>query len=225
MVLDVSPSTDAVPEPPLRRDAQRNIERIRAAALEVFREQGLGASHEVIARRADVSVGTVYRRFPDREELIDALLDEELQAVVDVAQQALDTPDAWEGLVVLLERSMELATANVALQQLMTGSQHGSHRVEHVRARLEPLAAAVMQRARDSGAIRADADTQDLLLLQLMLTSLLDASRGIATQLWRRYLAIFLDGLRPGEPRAQLPPPIDLGIIHDGVVRSHATGR
>ncbi|MDO9406939.1 TetR/AcrR family transcriptional regulator [Patulibacter sp.] len=221
----MSPSIDAVPEPPLRRDARRNVQRIRAAALEVFREQGLGASHEVIARRADVSVGTVYRRFPDREELIDALLDDELLVVVDIAQQALDTPDAWDGLVALLERSLELASANVALQQLLTGSQHGSHRVERIRARLEPLAAAVMQRARDSGAIRADADTQDLPLLQLMLSSLLDASRDLAPQLWRRYLAIFLDGLRPGEPRTQLPPPIDLSIVHDVVVRSHTVGR
>src|SRR3954454_25400423 len=81
-----------LPEPterPLRRDAQRNLERIRSAAIVVFREHGLGASHELIAREAEVSVGTVYRRFPDKDALIDSLFACELDAAVASAQEAL----------------------------------------------------------------------------------------------------------------------------------------
>lgn len=78
-----------------------------------------------------------------------------------------------------------------------------------------------MQRACDTGSIRTDAATQDLPLLQLMLTSLLDVSREIEPRLWRRYLAIFLDGLRPSEPRSEVPPPIGLDVFHDVIIQSH----
>ena len=142
-------STPADPlERPLRRDAQRNLERIRVAAIKVFREQGLKASHEAIAREADVSIGTVYRRFPDRDQLIDILFEQELDAVLAVADEALAMEDRWQGVVHLFECGMELAACNVGLAQLLTGSQHGAERVERVRERLSPKAREVIERAR-----------------------------------------------------------------------------
>src|ERR1700709_2058318 len=86
------------PERPLRKDAARNRERILAAAGEVFAERGLEVTLDDIAHHAGVGVGTVYRRFRDKEELIDALFDERMDAVLTVAEQALAVDDPWLGL-------------------------------------------------------------------------------------------------------------------------------
>src|SRR5437763_8806283 len=86
-------------ERPLRRDAERNRQLILDAARVVFAERGLSGSHDDIAREAGVGVGTVYRRFPDKEELIDALFEERIGEIADVARASLAAGDAWEGLV------------------------------------------------------------------------------------------------------------------------------
>lgn len=209
--------------PALRRDAQRNIERILVAAVEVFREEGLSASHEKIARRADVSVGTVYRRFPDREELIDALFEEQLEAVASNAEAALAARTPWDGLVQFVEGTLECASANVGLLQLINGSGHGAERVARVRSRMEPLAVAIMARAKNEGAVRHDAELQDLPLLQLMLSSLVEASRSASPNAWRRYVAIFLDGLAPDNKRkGALPPPPALPVVAQIIAASHS---
>ena len=78
---------------PLRRDAERNRQRILAAAAEVFNERGLDVSLDEIARHAGVGVGTVYRRFSTKEELVEALFMERLGAVAAIAEQALKAPD------------------------------------------------------------------------------------------------------------------------------------
>ena len=80
-------------ERPLRRDAERNRQRILEAARVVFAERGLSGSHDDIAREAGVGVGTVYRRFPDKEQLIDALFEERIEEIADVARAAADHPD------------------------------------------------------------------------------------------------------------------------------------
>ena len=218
-------STPADPlERPLRRDAQRNLERIRVAAIKVFREQGLKASHEAIAREADVSIGTVYRRFPDRDQLIDILFEQELDAVLAVADEALAMDDRWLGVVHLFERGMELAACNVGLAQLLTGSQHGAERVERVRERLSPKAREVIERARVAGAIRPDAASSDVPMIHLMLRTLMDAGREHAPDVWRRYLALILDGLRPeGQPREPLPPAIPVETVDDIITASKAS--
>src|ERR1700733_1562355 len=83
----------------LRKDAAINRERLLAAAGELFAEHGLGITLNDIAHHAGVGVGTAYRRFANKEEVIDALFEQQLQAVARVAHEALDDPDAWNGLV------------------------------------------------------------------------------------------------------------------------------
>jgi AcrR family transcriptional regulator len=210
------------PDRPLRRDAQRNLERIRAAATKVFRERGLDAPHEAIAREADVSVGTVYRRFPDREQLIDLLFEAELDAVAAVAEQAAAEEDPWQGVVHLFEGIMELSAENLGLKELVTGAGHGADRVARARDRIAPLATQVIERARAAGAIRPDAAPQDIPATLIMLGGLVDAGREHAPDLWRRHLALVLDGLRPeGRPRDPLPPTVGLDVIDQVVAASH----
>src|ERR1700727_1301184 len=96
---------------PLRRDAELNRQRILRAAAEVFTSRGLQASLDDVARHAGVGVGTVYRRFPDKESLVEALFEERIEAIVAIAEKALAEPDSWTGLVSFLESACsELAT-------------------------------------------------------------------------------------------------------------------
>src|ERR1700694_3164569 len=101
-------TTPLVSERPLRRDAARNRLRILQAAREVFADRGLDASLDQIAAHAGVGVGTVYRRFPDKDALIDALFEERIGEIAAAAQRALSAPDPWEGLIGFLQQGKAL---------------------------------------------------------------------------------------------------------------------
>ncbi len=92
-------------ERPLRRDAERNRRLILDAARELFEQRGLGVTLNDIAHHAGVGVGTVYRRFPDKEQLIDALLEDRIADLVGSAREGALDPDPWHGLTTFLERS------------------------------------------------------------------------------------------------------------------------
>ena len=88
---------------PLRRDAERNRQRILEAAREAFAHDGLSVTLDEIGRRAGVGVGTVYRRFPDKDQLIEALFEDRMNEFVALADECLGFEDAWDGLVHFLE--------------------------------------------------------------------------------------------------------------------------
>src|SRR4029079_15919418 len=108
-----------VTERPLRRDAELNRQRIVEAAREAFAEVGIDAPMEEVARRAGVGMGTVYRRFPAKEDLIDAVFEEALADVEAIATEALQVPDAWTGFRLYIERTMELNAANRGLKDVI----------------------------------------------------------------------------------------------------------
>ncbi len=207
-------STTAPPgeggRPPLRRDAQRNRERILAAARELFAARGLEVSVDDIAAAAGVGVGTVYRRFPDRERLVEALFEERMLDYLALAEEAAEDDDAWAGLVAYLERSLQMRTADRALHELLVRGDHAALRgqAEAIRERLTPLLEDLVHRAREQGALRADVEPLDMPLFGIMLCPLAAFSDEFAPGLWRRYLTIILDGLRarPGAP-SELPRP------------------
>ncbi len=97
----------ATAERPLRRDAERNRQRILQAARELFTERGLSVTLNDIAHHAGCGVGTVYRRFPDKDLMIDALFEERIDEMVELANDGLANPDPWDGLVGFLERSLD----------------------------------------------------------------------------------------------------------------------
>jgi AcrR family transcriptional regulator len=96
---DAEPAGRRTPCRPLRRDAERNRQKILSAAAEVIAERGLDATLDDVARQAGVGVGTVYRRFPGKEALAEALFDERLGTLAAIAEHALADPDPWAGLV------------------------------------------------------------------------------------------------------------------------------
>src|SRR3954464_11040589 len=110
---------------PLRRDAERNRQRILAPAGELFTEGGLGVTLDDIAHHAGVGVGTVYRRFRDKEELIDALFDERMEAVLTAAEEALAADDPWLGLEGFFVSIFALQAADRGLRELAFAGRHG----------------------------------------------------------------------------------------------------
>lgn len=191
----------ATADRPLRRDAERNRLRILEAAAELFQEQGLGVTLNDIAHHAGVGVGTVYRRYPDKELLIDALFEQHIGEIVTLAQASLDDPQPWRGLVGFLEGVLERQADNQGLKEVLLGSPRGTEHVCFARDRLEPLLAKLVRRAVDAGELRADVGVTDLAVVQMMLGTVADCSREVEPDLWRRYLQVMLRGLR-SEPLA-----------------------
>ena len=180
-----------------RRERQRQELRtqILDAARELFAQEGVGVTLNDIAHHAGVGVGTVYRRFPDKTELIEELFEQRLEDLVALAGRALDEPDAWQGLKTFLRRALELQANDRGIKDLITASTDGLDRVGQIRARLMPIGLELIRRAREAGQIRNDIDAPDLPVIQLMLSTLIDASRELSPDLWRRYLGIITRGL------------------------------
>jgi hypothetical protein len=106
------------------------------------------------------------------------------------------------------ERALELWAHNRGLKEILLGSPHASARATQQREQLHPLAAKLIERAQAAGEIRADATTQDYGVVLMMVGAVMDASEDVSPELWRRYLQIALQGLRPdGTPLAPLPVP------------------
>jgi AcrR family transcriptional regulator len=197
---------------PLRRDAERNRSLLLAAARELFAERGLEVTMDQIAARAGVGVGTVYRRFGSRDEIIEALFEDRMEQVAALAESALRDDDAWAGLSGFLERLIEMQAADRGLKELLVSHVHHCQRVGAARERVIPIIERLVHRARESGQLRADASDTDIAPIIVMLGAVADFSQDVQPDLWRRYLAIVLDGLRP--TGAPLPvEPLDMARL------------
>jgi AcrR family transcriptional regulator len=135
------------PVRPLRRDAEQNRQRILRATAEVFTTRGLQASLDDVARHAGVGVGTVYRRFPDKDALVEALFEERLGQVAGLADKALAEPDSWTGLTWFLEHACELLSSDRGLREILMFATYGRDRVQAARTRMQPLVTALVERA------------------------------------------------------------------------------
>ena len=183
---------------PLRRDAERNRQRILAAAADLIAERGLGVSHDQIAKAADVAVGTVYRRFPEKSSLIEALYRDQVDAVVSSARAALEIADPWLALVTFMTEILQFQAGNRGLRELSSGAPDSIALATHARTQIAPIVARLLQRAHEAGAVRPDVTEQDLALVPIMIGAVIHSARHVDPGLWRRALTIVLDGLRPG---------------------------
>lgn len=181
---------------PLRRDAERNRLRILAAAREAFAEEGLSVTLDAIAQRAGVGVGTVYRRFPDKEQLIDALFEHRMQEFVALAEECLVAEDPWDGLICFLEQATEQHACDRGFKEVALSGAHGLQRTARARGMMLPLVSRLVERAQADGSLRPDLAATDIPLLQVMLGSLSECTRTAEPEIWRRFLGIITDGLR-----------------------------
>jgi AcrR family transcriptional regulator len=194
------------PDRPLRADAERNRRRLLAAADELLAVKGLSVGLDEIARHAGVGVATAYRRFPDKWELFDLLLEERVEQVAALAEEGLRADDAWAGLVGYLEVAVELHATNQGFKELVFGAGHNTARVNVIRRRMAPLVERLVRRAQASGQLRADVEVSDIALIQVMISGLGELGGPHLEGLWRRYLHFVLDSLRTPAP-SPLPVP------------------
>jgi len=201
-------SREAPAPRPLRRDAERNRQRILRAASDVFTTRGLQVSLDDVAQHAGVGVGTVYRRFPDKESLVEALFEERIQAMAALAEKALAEPDSWTGLVTFLESACTELATDRGLREILMFASYGRDRVERGKARMQPLVTQLVQRAQRDGHVRQDLRPTDIIFIEFMLSSAAGYAEPVQPELWRRYLALITDALRPArEGPTPLPEP------------------
>lgn len=205
MVAVVPPSAQPTRTRPLRADAERNRQRILAAAREVFARRGLHAGLDEIAKHAGVGTATVYRRYPDKQVLIEALFEDSLDQMLQHVEQAVAHDDPWTAVVELLEKMIGMQIADRGLKDVIFGELG---RAEAFRARgevMRPLLELVLRRAQQAGVLRSDVTMTDIIGLQLMLNQVATFFAEVDPDLWRRHLDLAMDALRPAR---QAPSPL-----------------
>jgi AcrR family transcriptional regulator len=192
------PSTANLPSAPaggrpLRRDAAENRRRILAAASVVFADHGLDAGVEEVARVAGVGMGTLYRRFPSKQALIDELISAMRRELLDIAQRAAARTDGT-GLEQLLVNTGRLQADHLGcLRRLWAQSEAGMKAIEDFR-RLVPV---LLQSAQQHGRIRPEITHSDISMVLWSVSAIIDTSATVAPQAWQRHLELLIAGLRP----------------------------
>jgi AcrR family transcriptional regulator len=193
----------------LRSDAARNRERILAAASELFAESGADLSVDEIARRAGVGHATVFRRFPTKEDLVVAMFEERLNEVARAAEEAEQLDDPWEGLKTAMEHIAGKQVSDRGLFEAVATEMIGSPKLREARHRVMEPFARLLRRAQEAGAVRDDLEPQDVIFL---VTAAGHAApcRIDLPDVWRRYLGVILDGMRPAgaSPLAPAAPTV-----------------
>jgi AcrR family transcriptional regulator len=188
--------TSSPPSAPRRRDAQRNHDKIVAAARELFPKRGLDISLDDIARHAGLGVATAYRHFPQKEQLIDAVFADAMGRAVALAVEASARERAWDGLVLWMTGVAEMQATDLGLRALMKSRSRGGQRAEEAHERIGSALSELVRRARQQGDLRRDLDISDLPIFNHMLGAAIELTAELEPEAWRRYLGIVLDGMR-----------------------------
>jgi AcrR family transcriptional regulator len=177
---------------PKRADARRNYEKVLAAAREAFAEGGEATSLEEIARRAEVGIGTLYRHFPNRQALLEALYVNEVEELARSAER-LDGEDPWEALNGWFERLITyLATKRALAAELTNYLAPDAPLFQTCRASLFASGEPLLKRAQDAGVVRRDVDFSDVLHMVAGISKLPTAD----SKQVEHILRVALDGLR-----------------------------
>ncbi|MGS2805936.1 TetR/AcrR family transcriptional regulator [Nocardia sp. MW-W600-9] len=215
-------TTTATPPRRLRADAARNQARIVAAARELFADHGLEITLDDVAERAGVGVGTVYRRFANKKELISEVFDQHMVDFADAADAAMKNPDPWLGLVEFFEDACRHLATNRGFGEVMLELEEDPARFAELRDRIRPSVTAIIERARDAGAVHPDVTTTDFFALIHMVNAFAEFAGPVNSEVWQRYMAITLNGVRtdavPRRPLLVAP------LTDDEVERAKAAG-
>jgi len=192
-------------KPPLRRDAQRNRDRILAATRAAFQERGLEVGVDEIARRAEVGMGTLYRHFPNKDALIDAVVDARFAELTAAAEAALEAEDAWDGFAGFLDTAVRLQATDRGFKDALAARGRDERRVKAARRRLHTVVGRLVARGREEGAVRPDLATEDVTVLLWATGRIVERTADLVPDQAARFLAMHLDGLRPAAAREALP--------------------
>jgi AcrR family transcriptional regulator len=178
---------------PKRADARRNYEQLIAAAREAFKEADRSASLEDIARRAGVGIGTLYRHFPTRADLIEAVYVDEVEALARSAEAVAGGDDPWDALITWLHGFVGyIATKQALADELFAIADHNAEVFSNCRAALHSAGEPLLERAQAAGEVRPDANIDDIIRMVAAIAKMPAAEPGEI----ERVLNVALDGLR-----------------------------
>ena len=171
-------------------------------------EKGLSISYDELARAAQVAIGTLHNHFPHRADLFEALFRAQVEEVVRLAERARGVRDPWEALVGFMTDTLALQVEHRGLHQLLSGVGASVPLAAKAWERISPIAGELLERAQSAGVVRSDVNHSDVALVPLMVGAVIERSRSIDPDLWRRALAVVMDGLRTGAaaPLPDRPP-------------------
>jgi AcrR family transcriptional regulator len=190
--LSTSISTSTLPQRPKRADAARNYDKLIAAARTAFTEDGASASLEDIARRAGVGIGTLYRNFASRQELLEAVYVDEVETICRAAEEA-EGGDPWEALATWLRSFAGYAATKKALMsELMKYMDDSAPVFAHCRRAIAEAGEPLLEAAQQAGVVREDARFMDIVRMVGGISTIPNAEPGQVD----RILDVALDGLR-----------------------------
>jgi AcrR family transcriptional regulator len=190
----------------LRVDAERNRQRIVAAARQAFAELGLEVPMEEIARRAGVGVGTLYRRYPTRGDLIAAAFEAKMSAYAEATRQALADPDPWHGFRAYVEQICAMQAGDRGFTTVLTMTFPTAKQFEADRDRALADLTTLVEHAKAAGKLRADFVTEDIPMFLMANAGVLTVTADAAPDTWRRLVGYLLQAC--ATPAAQpLPEP------------------
>jgi AcrR family transcriptional regulator len=178
---------------PLRADARRNRERVLAAARKTFASDGLDAQMDDVARRAGLGVGTVYRHFPTKEALVEAVAAAGYAEICAIGRDALEQEDPWQAFSDFMWRGARLHRDDRAQCELNATRPDVVRRVAGDKRELLGMVAQLIERGQAAGVLRADLSADDMPMIWCSLGA---AQQQSADDRWERYLEVVLDGLR-----------------------------
>ena len=195
MIRDVNTETR-----PLRADAERNRKRLLDAAAAVFAERGLEASTAEIARRAGVGQGTVFRRFPTKDDLVAAIVVDRLTEITERARALVVQPPAEGAVLAFMAEMASMHVRDHGLIEAVNGTQALADPAVHdAHGELMDVLEDVVKRDQEAGLIREDLGAFDVMALSKAIASACNPQ--IPTLSWKRYLAVVSAGLRPSDEK------------------------
>jgi AcrR family transcriptional regulator len=203
---------------PQRRDAREHREKLLAAAQREFAAHGVDASLEKIARDAGVAIGTLYRHFPTRLDLLMAALKPRLQEFLDGANKALEIDDPWDGFVYYLENLFRVQAGDRGFNDFLSRRFPGNADTERIHDQMCRQIEDVLTRAQEAGAARPDITLADIVNLIWSNGRIIDATSATAPNAWRRYLYLMLDAYRAERAHPIPEPPMTYEQLYDAMV-------
>ena len=192
---------------PLRADAERNRQRIVDAAKTVFAERGVDVSVEDIAAAAGVGIGTFYRRFPDRESLVEAVFATKLERVTQLAREALESEDAWQAFRTFLMTVARMHARDRGLKDVLLSSDRGREQAAALRETIQPLVRQLIDRAKATRALREDVSLFDIVMIYQAVGAIADITRDVSPDYFERTLTLLVDGLAQKRTTTPMPAP------------------
>ncbi|MFE9888492.1 TetR/AcrR family transcriptional regulator [Streptomyces scopuliridis] len=210
---------DTPADRPLRSDAERNRERIIAAARGVFARDGLDASMASVAREAGVGIATLLRRFPAKADLVAAVFADRMDAYFEAVTTALANPDPWEGFTGYIEAACAMQAADYGFADVLTITFPTAKALEQRRNEAYEAMVELINRAKATGRLREDFDPSDLVLIHMANAGVVNATGDAAPDAWRRVVALLIQSCE-APARGPLPPSPEHDALYRAMLRA-----